>query len=240
MEFPTPFRKDYQVIYADPAWRHLTWSNLGKGRSPERHYDCLSLEEIKAIPVADWCAKDCALFIWGLDHMLPQTLEVISAWGFEFKTIAFNWAKLRKRFDPNEIATGQYFVDKSYAVGMGYWTRANPELCLLATRGKPKRVSKGVRRLVVDPVREHSRKPDRIRGDIVDLCGDVPRLEMFARSAAPGWDVIGNETDKFSPVPPVPSDLTPRSGQGADLEEFHPPLGALGLFDLEYPLHPGR
>ncbi|CTQ45749.1 Transcriptional activator, adenine-specific DNA methyltransferase [Roseibium aggregatum] len=199
--FPTPPRNDYQVIYADPAWTHLTWSTKGKARSPEQHYDCMTLDDIKAIPVADWCAKDAALFIWGLDHMLPHTLEVIEAWGFEFKTVAFNWVKLRKRFDWNALISGRAFVDKSFHVGMGYWTRANPELCLFATRGKPKRVSKSVRRLVVDPVREHSRKPDRIRDDIVSLCGDVPRLEMFARSAAPGWDVVGNETEKFSPTP---------------------------------------
>lgn len=197
MTFPTPPRNDYEIVYADPAWRHVTWSARGKGKSPERHYDCMSLEDIKAIPVGDWCAKNAALFIWGLDHMLPQTLEVIDAWGFTFKTVAFNWPKLRKRFNPAEFMTGQEFVERSFPIGTGYWTRANPELCLFATRGKPKRVGKGVRRLVVDPVREHSRKPDRIRDDIVALLGDKPRLEMFARTAPEGWDAVGDEIDKF-------------------------------------------
>ena len=76
---------------------------------------------------------------------------------------------------------------------MGYWTRANPEMCLLATRGKPKRISKSVKQLVIDIRREHSRKPDRIRNDIIELCGDLPRIELFARQKADGWDNWGNE-----------------------------------------------
>ncbi len=187
----------YKVIYADPAWTHVTWSKKGKGRSPEQHYKCMTLDEIKAIPVSEWCDENCVLLIWTLDHMIPQALEVIEAWGFTFKTVGFNWVKLRKRQRLDIFGFFRDILAGAFPIGMGYWTRANPELCLLATRGKPKRVDRSVRRLVVEHVREHSRKPDRIRDDIVRLCGDVERLEMFTRTKTPGWDFWGNETDKF-------------------------------------------
>jgi site-specific DNA-methyltransferase (adenine-specific) len=93
--------------------------------------------------------------------------------------VAFTWIK--------ENQSDGYFT------GMGYWTRANPEMCLLATRGKPKRISKSVKQLVVDVRREHSRKPDCVRNRIVELCGDLPRIELFARQKVDGWDNWGNE-----------------------------------------------
>ena len=111
--------------------------------------------------------------------MLPQDFEVIKAWGFKYKTVAFTWVKENK--------------SEGYFTGLGYWTRANPEMCLLATKGKPKRISKSVRQLVMDKRREHSRKPDRIRNDIVELCGDLPRIELFARQRVDGWDNWGNQ-----------------------------------------------
>jgi site-specific DNA-methyltransferase (adenine-specific) len=111
--------------------------------------------------------------------MLPEAIKVIQSWGFKYKTVAFTWVKENKH--------------KGYFTGLGYWTRSNPEMCLLATKGKPKRISKSVRQLVMDKRREHSRKPDRIRNDIVELCGDQPRIELFARQKAKGWDSWGNE-----------------------------------------------
>jgi N6-adenosine-specific RNA methylase IME4 len=126
------------------------------------------------------CNPNCVLFIWAIDPMLPQAFKVIESWGFTYKTVAFTWAKKNKK-------------SEGFFTGLGYWTRANPEMCLLATRGKPKRISKSVRQLVVDSRREHSRKPDRIRDDIVELCGDVSRIELFARQKSNGWDSWGNE-----------------------------------------------
>lgn len=171
--------KKYRVIYADPPWSFATYSHKGKGRSAEAHYDCMTLEDIKALPVADWAADDCALLLWATDPLLEKAFDVISAWGFTYKTVGFYWAKQNK--------SGNGFF-----MGTGYYTRANPEQCLLSTRGKPKRLSRSVQKLVVSPRREHSRKPDCVR-DRIEALFDGPYLEMFARSTKPGWDAWGNE-----------------------------------------------
>ena len=143
----------YSAIYADPPWSFRTWSTKGTGRSALSHYDCLDFPALAALPVAQLAAPDCVLFLWATDPFLPRALELIRAWGFEYKTVGFYWVKLN--------AAPKH--DSDYFTGLGYWTRANPELCLLATRGKPARLAKDVRRLVVEPRREHSRKPDCVR-----------------------------------------------------------------------------
>ena len=182
----------FDVIYADPPWTFRTWSNEGKDRSPEKHYDCMSLADIRALPVSDIAAENCALFLWVTDPLLPEGLKLMEAWGFKFKTIAFVWAKLNKSAPPT------LWTERDFFTGLGYWTRANPELCLLGTRGKPKRVSKAVRRLVVSPRREHSRKPDEIAEKIDDLMGrDTSKIELFARTARAGWTTWGNDVAKF-------------------------------------------
>ncbi len=167
----------FGAIVADPPWTFKTYSERGKGRSAERHYSCMTLEAIKALPVGEIAAKDCALFLWTTNPMLPMALDVIRAWGFEYKTVAFVWVK------QNGSGDGWHF-------GMGYWTRANPELCLLATRGAPKRLAKNVRQLVVAPVAEHSRKPPEVLHRIKQLVSG-PYLEMFARDD--GFTKWGNE-----------------------------------------------
>jgi N6-adenosine-specific RNA methylase IME4 len=167
---------------ADPPWHFAVRSPKGEGRSASQHYSTMSLSEIEALPVASWAAPDCALFLWAIDPMLPHAMRVMDSWGFTFKTVGFNWAKTN--------ADGTYFC------GMGYWTRANAEICLLGTRGSPKRKAKNVRRLIVAPRREHSRKPDEATDGIVRLVPG-PYLEMFARQRRPGWDSWGMETDKF-------------------------------------------
>jgi N6-adenosine-specific RNA methylase IME4 len=137
-------------------------------------------EAIRALPVSMISAPDCALFLWATYPMLPDAFAVIDAWGFTFKTVAFTWVKT------NRSGRGFHF-------GLGYWTRANPEICLLATRGRPRRVSRAVPNLLVSPLREHSRKPDETRERIVALCGDLSRAELFARQRVPGWSAWGNE-----------------------------------------------
>lgn len=185
---PLP-QKKYNIIYADPAWRFKYYGKSDKRyRRAEYHYEVSTLSQMKQIPVKEVADKNCVLFMWAIYPMLPQALELIKAWGFTFKTVAFTWVKMNKKA-------------KSYFMGLGYWTRANPEICLLAVRGKPKRVSASVKNLVVSRIREHSRKPDEIRDMIVELCGDKPRLEMFARTAPKGWDVWGTETTKFKGNP---------------------------------------
>jgi N6-adenosine-specific RNA methylase IME4 len=187
-EFPPP--GNHGVIYADPPWTFSTYSHKGKGRSPEAYYDCMSLADIKALPVANWAAHDCVLLLWATDPLLPTALEVIKAWGFKYKTVGFYWAKL------NKSAQQSIYHESSFFTGLGFWTRANPELCLLATRGHPKRRSADVRKLIVAPRREHSRKPDEAYARIEALCAG-PYLELFARGAErrPGWNRWGAEAD---------------------------------------------
>ncbi len=132
--------------------------------------------------------------MWARDPMLPQALELIQAWGFEFKTVGFYWTKL------NKSAPRLCFSDTDFFTGLGYWTRANVEQCLLATRGKPKRISKGVRRLVIAPRREHSRKPDEVQ-DAIERLAAGPYLELFARTNRPGWDNWGPEAGLFDKGP---------------------------------------
>ena len=185
-----PQSKRYAVIYADPPWTFSTYSRKGKGRSAEASYDCMSLEEIKAVPVKHWAAKDCVLFLWTTDPLLEQALGVIRAWGFTYKTVGFHWAKLKRS------AVQDRYTNQSFFSGLGFWTRANPELCLLATRGNPHRRKANVQKLVISPRREHSRKPDEVYERIEALC-EGPYLELFARSTRDGWDSRGAEVDAF-------------------------------------------
>ena len=149
--------------------------------------------------------EDCVLFMWATFPMLREALDVIEAWGFSYKTVAFNWVK------QNRNGTGIF-------MGLGNWTRSNSEICLLATKGKPKRISGSVRSIVLSPLQQHSRKPAEIRDRIVELMGDLPRIELFAREAAPGWDVWGNE----APTPEV-KDAPADSVELAGKEETHEP-----------------
>lgn len=160
----------------------------------------MSLDDIKALPVMELAARDCLLFMWAVDPLLPQAVQVGEAWGFTFKTVGFYWAKTRRATSTR----GDRFVDdpvrKSFPMGTGYWTRANPETCLLFSRGKPERLSASVAKLIVSPRREHSRKPDEQYERIEALVGG-PYLEMFARQTRPGWSSWGNQVGKFDADP---------------------------------------
>jgi N6-adenosine-specific RNA methylase IME4 len=193
---------EYRVIYADPPWRFATYSDKGKGRSAEAHYDCLSLEEIKALPVADWAARDAVLLLWATDPLLPRALEVIEAWGFAYKTVGFYWVKLNKSAAPIMLGNGPLLSERDFFTGLGFWTRANPEPCLLATRGHPKRVAGDVQKLLIAPRRQHSRKPQDAYERIERLLPG-PYLEIFARQSRPGWDGWGNQPGLFDRGPVV-------------------------------------
>jgi len=176
MKFPN---KKYQIIYADPPWsfnfqKRRGLSDAAKGRL----YPTMGGQEIVALPVDRLADTNCILFLWVMNSELPLALRCIDAWGFTYKTVAFTWVKTTKN---------------TYHFGGGNWTRSNPELCLLATKGKIKRVSASVRNLTLSRLREHSRKPDEVRDDIVALVGDLPRIELFARQRVAGWDAWGNE-----------------------------------------------
>lgn len=167
----------YGVIYADPPWRFNVYSDKGKGRSAEAWYDTMNTQDIKDLPVANMALDDCVLLMWVTDPFLRIGFDVIESWGFAYKTVGFYWVKTPTSW-----------------FGTGYWTRANPEQCLLATRGSPHRRNADVPKLIGAPRREHSRKPDEMYGRIERLCFG-PYLELFARQTIPGWDHIGNEAD---------------------------------------------
>tara|TARA_R100001480_G_scaffold149503_2_gene149431 strand:+ start:394 stop:936 length:543 start_codon:yes stop_codon:yes gene_type:complete len=174
----------YNVIYADPPWTFKTYSNKGKDRSPEKHYSVMSFKDICNMPVGNIARDNSVLLMWAIDPLLDKAFEVIKAWGFTYKTVAFTWAKLNK-------------TKPGFFTGLGYWTRGNPEMCLLATKGKPKRLSKSVPQLVVDKRREHSRKPDVMYTHIENLL-EGPYIELFARQQRKGWDSWGNEVNKWN------------------------------------------
>ena len=181
--------KKYQIIYADPPW---SYDDKMKNHSfsLDHEYETQDLSWIKNLKIEELADNNCCLFLCAVSPLLPEAIEVIKAWGFKFKTVAFVWNKITKNG-----------IDIS---NLGKWTMGNIELCLLATKGKPKRISKNVRQLVTAIRREHSRKPDEVRLRIVELMGDIPRIELFARNNGDknlfgenpfdGWDVFGNET----------------------------------------------
>ncbi|MBC2871941.1 DNA methyltransferase [Pseudoflavonifractor sp. BIOML-A6] len=187
----------YSIIYADPPWRYTAKKVQG---AAENHYPTMSISELCALPVADLAAKDSALFLWATFPQLPEALRLIQAWGFTYKSVAFVWLK------QNRKSPGWFY-------GLGFWTRGNAEVCLLATRGHPKRQAANIHQFIISPVREHSRKPEEAREKIVALMGDLPRVELFARQSPPAWDVWGNEVE-----PTIP-DFWTKCPEAADQKE---------------------
>lgn len=178
-----PHAGAYGVLYADPPWAFRTFAgdNCTPHRSAEDHYLTMPREQLRTLPVADIAGRRSALFMWTVSSHLDEAMHLGAAWGFEWKTIVFVWVKP--------------------SIGFGYWTRKQTELCLLFTRGKPRRKSRGVPELIMAPRREHSRKPDEVYGRIEALV-DGPYLELFARTTWPGWDAWGNQVGKFAKVDP--------------------------------------
>ena len=171
--------KKYGVIYADPPWYFKVRSDKGKGRSPENHYPLMSLDDICKMNVQSISLPDSVLLLWVCDPMLEQALEVINAWGFKYKTVGFTWAKTNRK-------------KLGFFTGLGYWTRGNPEMCLLATKGRPKRKAMDVAQLVISQRGKHSEKP--ILHKEIERLVDGPYIELFARKKPfDNWDYWGNE-----------------------------------------------
>lgn len=172
--------KKYSVIYADPPWHYDAWKK-GKGIA-ENHYNTMKIEEI--IEMKDIIQKisdeNCVLFLWVTFPCLLEGLRTLHEWGFKYKTCGFTWIKRNK-------------VSDTWFFGLGHWTRANAEICLIAMKGTIKRVSNKVSQIVDTHIEEHSRKPEIVRDRIVELVGDLPRIELFARKNADGWDCWGDE-----------------------------------------------
>jgi len=176
--------KKYQIIYADPPWKYNVWSKKGNGRSAESHYSTMNINEIIKLKdfINNISDKNCILFIWVTYPCLKDAFKVIEEWGFSYKTCGFTWVKRNRK-------------SNTWFWGMGYWTRANSEICLIATKGNIKRISKSVHQIIDTPVESHSKKPDIVRDKIVELIGDLPRIELFARQKVNGWDSWGNEIE---------------------------------------------
>lgn len=187
--------KKYQVIYADPPWSYNSRMALGHGAkrsSAEDYYNTMSLEEICGLQggIRDISEKDCILFLWVTFPKLFESQSVISSWGFTYKTVAFVWVKRNKIYKAERAQIHGGIDD---FMGQGRWTRQNAEICLLCTRGKPKRISAKVRQIIYAPIGIHSQKPSEARKRIMELCGDVPKIELFARQETDGWDCWGDE-----------------------------------------------
>ena len=171
--------KKYQIMYADPPWKY---QDKGCNGACEKHYKTMNLQDICKLPINEISEKDSVLFLWTTYPMLQEALALINSWGFTYKSIGFQWVKLNKK------ALTPFY-------GLGRWTRGNTEPCLIATKGKPKRIAKDVFQLIQEPIQGHSKKPSKVRNEIVRLMGDLPRIELFARDKTPGWDVWGNEVE---------------------------------------------
>jgi len=174
-------QKKYSIIYADPAWQFNNENTGGSMVSgAHAHYDVMNLQTICNLPIRDMAADDCALFMWWIASQPLEALKVVEAWGFKLKTMTcFNWIKTTK--------------NGKLAFGMGFWTRAGSECCLIAVKGRPKRINAAIRSVVVAENEKHSKKPHVFREQIVALMGDLPRVELFAREKHKGWDAWGNE-----------------------------------------------
>ena len=176
--------KKYNIIYADPPWQYNDKMKMqgvhGMIRGAESFYNTMNLEQIKQLPVNRISSDDAILFMWVTMPLLDEAFGVMRAWGFAYKTCGFCWVKRTKK--------GKIHL------GMGHYTRGNAELCLIGIKKKkPNFLTRSLSQIVESEVREHSRKPDEVRNKIVQLCGDLPRIELFARQHADGWDCWGNE-----------------------------------------------
>jgi len=186
MNFAFPDKK-YNVIYADPPW---SYGDKGFGKRPNGavsgsfapeagRYQTLSMSDMCQLPVQSIADRNCVLLMWATSPLLPEALTLMSAWGFQFKTVGFVWSKV--------TSTGKEIAN------LGQYTLGNVEIVLLGTRGSVPRQLRNIRQLVVAERTKHSAKPAEVRNRIEQLFGDVPRIELFARSTSPGWDVWGNE-----------------------------------------------
>lgn len=173
--------KKYSIIYADPPWPYN--ESGSKAKVKDAHYKMMQLSEICALPIKRIQAEKCILFLWVTAPRLPMAFEVMRAWGFQYHSLGFDWLKISKAGTP--------------IINPGYYTRQNNEFCLIGVlKDKERRIKPlvhGIPVPILEQRREHSRKPDSVRENIVKICGDLPRIELFARQSVEGWDCWGNE-----------------------------------------------
>lgn len=177
----------YGTISADPPWSFKSYSDSDRGVIPARGdqpYRAMKAEELLALPVADLAAKDCVLHMWTISSHIDQSIALGQAWGFTFKSLGLVWVKTQKS-DP-----------EAPKMGMGKWFRQEAEIALLFTKGSPSRLDAGVRQVILEPAREHSRKPDEALARFERLAAG-PYVELFSRASREGWDAMGDEKGKF-------------------------------------------
>jgi site-specific DNA-methyltransferase (adenine-specific) len=182
---PLPDKK-YNIIYADPPWHYGSKSAInntsGKTIKPlEDHYNTMTLNELKELPIKGLTKEDAACFMWVTDSHIDEALEILKSWGFKYKTIAFNWVKTTSK--------------GNYCKNVAPWTMKSSEICLLGIKGKMTKYKQvnNIESLVIAERTKHSRKPKEVRDRIELLFGDTPRIELFAREKTEGWDSWGNE-----------------------------------------------
>ena len=172
--------KRYNIIYLDPPWTYRVHTTDNNGtRNANHFYKTMSDQDIIKLPIRKISAPDCALFLWVTNPNLLLLSDIFKSWDFTFKTIAFTWVKT-------------YNSGKVWC-GLGHYTRSGSESCFLATRGRPKVINHSVKQVIIAPYTRHSEKPPEVRDRIVQLYGDLPRIELFARTTSQGWDAMGNE-----------------------------------------------
>ena len=180
--------KKYGVILADPPWMY-TSKSVTPNREVTNHYSVMTTPDICSMPISSLCADNAVLFLWSTWPHLPDAFDVIDSWGFEYKTIAWVWVKAKSN-------------GFGFHWGMGAYTRANSEPCLLAVRGKPPTVAdRSIQSVIYSPVRKHSKKPEDQYRKIESLYPEATYLELFARRSRPGWDVFGNEVENSIVLP---------------------------------------
>jgi len=174
MELPN---KKYNIIYADPPWAYRNMGNIQA--LANQHYNTMKQEDIEKLPIQDLADENCILFLWATFPKIQEALNTIKAWGFEYKTVGFTWIKKNKNMT-------NFF-------GVGWYTKSNAEVCLIGVKGKSPKISNKISSIIETVRNKHSRKPSLIRKKIVEFCGDIPRIELFAREKIEGWDCWGNE-----------------------------------------------
>ncbi len=216
--------RKWRVIYADPPWKFVNRSELGEERNANQHYDTMPIEDIMSLPVREIAEDDAVLALWVTDPCLRQAMDVIDAWGFEYKTVMFYWNKTWGHTDLEAM-----HETKDFPIGTGYITRGNPEQVLIATRGHPNRrlhlidgemkADMSIRRQQFAPRGVHSEKPRKFYG-LIERLYEGPYLEMFARTRNEGWASWGNQVGGLE-----------EGTAGKKKKALKRPLAAAPLFD---------
>lgn len=192
-------REHFASIVCDPPWKfrpYIMVADQKGSRAIERHYRCMSIADITAIPVSAVAARDAHLWLWTTGPHLQNSFQIIESYGFKYSGMGMVWVKLRRSLGKQLRLLSSADMERELHCGLGYTTRKNAEFCLLARRGNARRIGKNIREIILSPVREHSRKPDEAY-ERIERYAAGPFLEIFGRQERVGWTVVGDEVGKF-------------------------------------------